>query len=164
MSDEMADDVYQPMGTGDERQDSTRWDPQDALGGRSYEEVLDEGYSPPEKPLGVTKFGTTAAEQQRGETLDERLSQELPEVRAADGDGVGDLADGDGEPIDGEVGEARAGRLLAPDEGAHPDTTKDLIARDVGIDGGAAGPEEAAMHIAVEPEEFTDEEPDAGQG
>ena len=37
--------------------------------------------------------------------------------------------------------------LVAEDEGAHPDEEADLVARDTGIDGGAATAEEAAMHI-----------------
>ena len=48
---------------------------------------------------------------------------------------------------DGEVGEYRAGRLVDPNEGIGPDTDKDLVGSDVGIDGGAASAEEAAMHI-----------------
>ncbi|MEU3962688.1 DUF5709 domain-containing protein [Streptomyces buecherae] len=161
MSDEMADDVYQPTGGNEEQEDAAPLDTQNALGGRSYDETLDEGYSPPEKPLGVNKVGTTAEEQYHGETLDERLRQEVADVGVPEGDGRGDLAGGDGELLDDEVGDDRAGRLLAPDEGAHPDRTKDLTARDVGIDGGAAGAEEAAVHL-VEPEEYADEEPDAG--
>jgi hypothetical protein len=41
----------------------------------------------------------------------------------------------------------RAGRLVAEDEGAHPDNESDLVARDIGIDGGAASAEEAAVHV-----------------
>jgi hypothetical protein len=48
---------------------------------------------------------------------------------------------------DGEVGDARAGRLVEPDAGGAGDTEKDLVASDVGIDGGAAGAEEAAVHV-----------------
>ena len=44
----------------------------------------------------------------------------------------------------------RAGRLVAEDEGAHPDEEEDLVARDVGIDGGGATAEEAAMHVVEE--------------
>ena len=49
-----------------------------------------------------------------------------------------------------EVGDDRSGRLVSPDEGAHADTEKDLVAGDVGIDGGAASAEEAAMHVVEE--------------
>ncbi|MGV9884963.1 DUF5709 domain-containing protein [Streptomyces sp. NPDC003006] len=151
MSDQnMADDAYQPTGGNEEQEDAAPLDLQDALDERTYDDMLDEGYSPPEKPLGVTKTGTTAAEQHEGETLDERLRQEVPDTQEPLGDGVGDLPGGEGEPLDPEAGDARAGRLVAPDEGAHTDTTKEVIARDTGIDGGAAGAEEAAMHVVDE--------------
>ncbi|MFJ8113524.1 DUF5709 domain-containing protein [Streptomyces sp. NPDC096132] len=146
----MGDDAYQPTGTNEEQQDAAPLDLQDAVDERTYDDILDEGYSPPERPLGVTKHGTTAAEQHEGETLDERLAQEVPEVSAPAGDGIGDLPGGEGEPLDPEVGDARAGRLVAPDEGAHPDTTKEEVAEDKGIDGGAAAAEEAAVHIVEE--------------
>ena len=41
----------------------------------------------------------------------------------------------------------RAGRLVAPDEGFGEDVEAELVAEDVGIDGGAASAEEAAIHI-----------------
>lgn len=159
MGDEqMADDVYQPTGSNEEQEDAAPLDLQNAVDERTYDDMLDEGYSPPEKPLGVTKHGTTAAEQREGESLDERLAQEVPETAQDPGDGLGDLPGGEGEPLDAETGGARAGRLTAPDQGAHTDTTKELVAEDHGVDGGAASAEEAAMHV-VEPEP----EPDEGE-
>ncbi|MFC8427611.1 DUF5709 domain-containing protein [Streptomyces sp. NPDC057253] len=153
MSDDaMGDDVYQPTGTNEEQEDAAPLDLQDALDERTYDDMLDEGYSPPEKPLGVTRHGTTAAEQHDGETLDERLAQEVPEPEEPVGDEVGDVPGGEGEPVDPEVGTERAGRLVAPDEGAHSDTTKEEVATDVGIDAGAAGAEEAAVHVVEDPE------------
>ncbi|GGS77860.1 DUF5709 domain-containing protein [Streptomyces cinerochromogenes] len=143
----MADDAYQPTGSNEEQEDAGPLDLQDAVGERTYDDILDEGYSPPERPLGVTRHGTTAAEQHEGETLDERLGQEVPDVTPPAGDEIGDLPGGEGEPVDPEAGESRAGRLVAPDEGAHTDTTKEEVAQDVGIDGGAAGAEEAAVHV-----------------
>ncbi|CAM5705866.1 hypothetical protein SALBM135S_07671 [Streptomyces alboniger] len=151
MSDQnMADDAYQPTGGNEEQEDAAPLDLQDAVDERTYDDMLDEGYSPPEKPLGVDKTGTTAEEQHEGETLDERLAQEVPDTEPPAGDGVGDLADGEGEPVDPEAGRDRAGRLVAPDEGAHPDTTKEVVATDEGIDGGAASAEEAAVHVVPE--------------
>ncbi|MEU9479848.1 DUF5709 domain-containing protein [Streptomyces sp. NPDC048191] len=146
----MADDAYQPTGTNEEQEDAGPLDLQDAVDERTYDDVLDEGYSPPERPLAVDKQGTTAAEQHAGETLDERLAQEVPDAQPAAGDGIGDLPGGEGESVDPEAGESRAGRLVAPDEGAHTDTSKEEIARDVGVDGGAAGAEEAAVHVVEE--------------
>ncbi|MFF4014703.1 DUF5709 domain-containing protein [Streptomyces sp. NPDC001843] len=143
----MADDAYQPTGSNEDQEDAAPLDLQDALDERTYDDTLDEGYSPPEKPLGATRYGTTAAEQHDGESLDQRLAQERPDVSPPPGDAVGDLPGGEGEPVDPEAGTDRAGRLVAPDEGAHPDTTKESVADDVGIDGGAAGAEEAAVHV-----------------
>jgi len=149
--DRMADDVYQP--DNEEQADAAPLDLEDALDERDYDDVLDEGYSPPEKPLGADRTGITAAEQRDGETLDQRLAQEVPDVGAHQPEDIGDLSGGEGEPIDAEVGAARAGRLVAPDEGAHGDTDDELIASDVGIDAGAASAEEAAVHIVPEQDE-----------
>ncbi|MFJ4623277.1 DUF5709 domain-containing protein [Streptomyces sp. NPDC088812] len=146
------DDVHQPTGTNEEQEDAAPLDLQDAVDERTYDDILDEGYSPPEKPLGVTKYGTTAAEQHDGETLDQRLAQEVPDMTGPAGDGIGDVPGGEGEPVDPEAGGERAGRLVAPDEGAHPDATKEEIAEDIGIDAGAAGAEEAAVHVVDDDE------------
>ncbi|MFJ1646637.1 DUF5709 domain-containing protein [Streptomyces sp. NPDC088258] len=144
-SDEtMGDEVYQPD-DAEITEDEGILDPEDTLLDRGAD-PHDEGWSPPERPLGVDQVGTTAAEQRSGETLDERLAKEVPDERPAAGSGVGDLPGGEGEPLDGEVGDDRAGRLVAPDEGAHEDAEKDMIAEDVGIDGAAASAEEAAVH------------------
>ncbi|MFI1936244.1 DUF5709 domain-containing protein [Streptomyces purpureus] len=158
---QMADDAYQPTGTNEEQEDAAPLDLQNAVDERTYDDMLDEGYSPPDRPLGVTKYGTTAEEQKAGETLDERLSQEVPDVAEREGDGLGDLPGGQGELIDAEAGTDRAGRLRAPDEGAHTDITKELIARDEGIDGGAASAEEAAMHVVEGGPAVEGEEPDS---
>ncbi|MFJ8345550.1 DUF5709 domain-containing protein [Streptomyces sp. NPDC094153] len=158
-TDPMADDAYRPTGDDEEQQDAAPPDMENAVGERTYDDVLDEGYSPPEKPLGVTKYGTTAAEQHEGESLDQRLAQEQPEESGAEGDGVGDLPGGEGEPVDPEAGGDRAGRLVAPDESAHGDTTKEEVAEDKGVDAGAAGAEEAAVHIVDD-----DTLPDDGTG
>ncbi|QIZ00567.1 DUF5709 domain-containing protein [Streptomyces sp. S1D4-11] len=149
----MGDDVYQPDGS-EVQDDAGLLDVSDTLDDRGIGEALDEGYSPPEKPWGVEHTGVTAAERQRGESLDERLAEEVPDIAGQVGDGIGDLWDGDGELIDDEVGDLRAGRLIAPDEGAHEDTEKDLIAYDVGVDGAGASAEEAAMHVIPDSESF----------
>ncbi|MEV8068628.1 DUF5709 domain-containing protein [Streptomyces sp. NPDC085995] len=157
-TDPMADDAYQPTGSNEEQEDAAPLDMQDAVDERTYDDTLDEGYSPPEKPLGVDKYGTTAAEQHEGETLDQRLAQERPDVGEPEGDGVGDLPGGEGEPVDPEAGTDRAGRLVAPDEGAHADTTKDEIAADKGVDAGAAGAEEAAVHVVEDDTALPDDD------
>ncbi|MDG5808747.1 DUF5709 domain-containing protein [Streptomyces ossamyceticus] len=143
------DDVYQPDGS-EIQDDAGLLDAEDTLVADGVDDPLDRGWSPPERPWAVEHTGVTAAERLRGETLEQRLSEELPDVTSVDGDGIGDAQDTDGEPLDNEVGGLRSGRLVAPDEGAHEDEESGLIATDVGIDGAAASAEEAAMHIVDE--------------
>ncbi|WP_030904464.1 DUF5709 domain-containing protein [Streptomyces sp. NRRL F-5126] len=149
----MADDVYQPDADAEVREDEGILDPEDSLSDR-VADPYDEGWSPPERPLGVEGEGITAEEQYEGETLDERLAEEVPDPPVVAGDGIGDLPQGDGEVRDDEVGGMRSGRLVAPDEGAHADAEKDMVAEDVGIDGAAASAEEAAVHT-VDEDEYT---------
>ncbi|MFD9812070.1 DUF5709 domain-containing protein [Streptomyces sp. NPDC059080] len=143
----MGDEVYQPSAS-DPQDNPDDLDMEDALGEPDLDQILDEGYSPPERPLAVNR-GTTAREQFDGESLEQRLSEEVPEVWPPDGDGIGDQVDGDGEPVDDQVGGERAGRLMTADEG-FPRHRNDVVAHDVGIDGGAASAEEAAVHLCPE--------------
>ncbi|PWI07933.1 hypothetical protein DIZ27_25025 [Streptomyces sp. NWU339] len=143
------DDVYQPD-ESEVQDDAGLLDAEDTLMDDGVGDPLDRGWSPPERPWGVEHRGVTAAEGHAGETLDQRLAEELPEPAAFDGDGLGDSEGTDGELLDNEVGAARSGRLVAPDEGAHEDEETALVATDVGIDGAAASAEEAAMHVVDE--------------
>lgn len=124
-------------------------EPEESLDSEQTGIDLDEGYSPPERPRELRAWGLTAWEARTHESLARRLAREVPEVTDEDdGDGIGDSADSAGEPIDDQVGDMRAGRLVAVDiDPAYPGL--DYLARDVGIDGGAASAEEAAMHIVV---------------
>ncbi|MGW1893843.1 DUF5709 domain-containing protein [Streptomyces sp. NPDC002004] len=140
------DDVYQPDGS-EVQDDEGLLDASDTLVADGVEDPLDRGYSPPDRPWAVARQGVTASEGARGETLEQRLAEELPDVTVPDGDGIGDTWDTDGEARDEECGAARAGRLMAPGEGAHDNEQGDLIAYDVGIDGAAASAEEAAVHV-----------------
>ncbi len=145
--------LYQPDTTDDRevREDHGVLDEEDTLMDRAAG-PYEEGYSPPERPLGVGHHGTTAREQREGESLDQRLAEEEPDTTQpptgpeALPDGIGDLPGGMGEPYDDQVGRRRSGRLVAPDEGVREDTEKDVVGRDVGVNGGAASAEEAAMH------------------
>ncbi|MFK4272757.1 DUF5709 domain-containing protein [Streptomyces milbemycinicus] len=149
----MGDEVYQPDGS-EVQDDVGLLDASDTLDYRAGNEALDEGYSPPERPWAVEHTGVTASEQQRGESLDERLSEELPDIGVPEGDGIGDTWGTDGELIDDEVGDERAGRLVAPDEGSHENTESDLFASDWGLDGAGASAEEAAMHVVPDSETY----------
>jgi hypothetical protein len=144
--------------------------PADSLDDRGVDDILDEGYSPPEKWSVLEKFGNTAEEEREGESLDQKLAEEEPDpaLQYDDEDevepgatgtdldldsGIDEQQLGDDFGDDQEVGDQRAGRLVSPDEGAHADIDKDLIAGDVGIDGAGASAEEAAVHIVEEFEE-----------
>jgi hypothetical protein len=148
-ADGWGDDVYQPDGS-EIQEDSGLLDAEDTLVDDGVDDPLDRGWSPPDRPWAVERADVTAAERQHGETLDQRLAEELPDLVMPDGDGIGDCDGTDGELLDNEVGAVRSGRLVAPDEGAHEDEESALVARDVGIDGAAASAEEAAMHIVDE--------------
>src|SRR3954470_12531594 len=97
---------------------------------RGVRDVLDTGWSPPERPWAVDDWGTTDAEESAGEGLDGRLARELPDGGGDDGDGLGDSSDTDGELLDDEVGDRRAGRLVDSDGGAGDDTDDELWAED----------------------------------
>jgi hypothetical protein len=119
------------------------------LGDDDVDDELDRGYSPPEKYSAGQGYGNTPWEEEHRETIDQRIDQEEPEPDPYDvPDGV------DEDLADGEVGGARAGRLVDPDQGFGEDTEKDLVGEDVGIDGAAASAEEAAVHIV---EDFPEE-------
>jgi hypothetical protein len=135
-------------------------DTTDTLDGPPGDDPLDRGVIPPERWSAGVRFGDTAAEQSEGESLDQLLAEEEPDPasgfdlddeRLEDLEGDDDAGD---EDVDGllldDGPDPRAGRLVAEDEGAHPDEEEDLVARDVGIDGGAATAEEAAMHVVEE--------------
>ena len=106
---------------------------EDTLVDRGVDDVLDEGYSPVERPLNHNDV----------ETLDERLSEEVPDV--TDDDEPFD----ENRMSDEEVGDRRAGRLAASGEGEIGEDSE-LFGIDEGIDGGAASAEEAAVHIIPE--------------
>ena len=143
----------------DDEPDEGQLSTADTLVDRGLDDALDEGYSPPENYRGVTAFGVTGAEAMLGESLDQRLTQEVPEEPLpSTGPWAPSIVDYEALPSEAdeffdpaEVGEGRAGRLVALDGGIGPDYDADLLGEDVGIDGGAASAEEAAMHIVDRP-------------
>jgi len=130
-------------------------DASDTLDGDPGDDPLDRGVAAPQRWSAASRHASTAAEQQAGESLDQLLAEEEPDVAdEVDDEPAGDVAgdeDAGDEDVDGllldDGPDARAGRLVAEDEGAHPDDEADLVARDSGIDGGGATAEEAAMHV-----------------
>ena len=131
------DDEDQPQGDGDSLSDN-----------RGLDDPLEEGYSPPEKWSVAEGWGNTPLEEELGETLDMRIAQEEPEKDPyAEAERESEFPEEYENLDDGEVGNVRAGRLVAPDEGAHGDEDSEDWATDVGIDGAGASAEEAAMHV-----------------
>jgi hypothetical protein len=143
----MPDDTYDPSGPEEnELEDDGTLDASDTLEGDPGDDPLDTGIAAPDRWSAGEGFGTTLAEELQGESLDQLLAEEEPDADPYAEDDLATYAIPDDDEPD-----ARSGRLVAEDEGAHPDTEPDLVARDVGIDGGAAGAEEAAVHIQDEP-------------
>lgn len=125
--------------------------PADTLIDRGIDDILDEGYSPPERPYGRGAFGPS-------ETMDQLLAEEEQDPTSRidvlldeDEQERSDEAERETEfPQRAEVGRLRAGRLVAPDMGFGEDTEAELVADDVGVSGGAASAEEAAVHVIGE--------------
>ncbi|GAA2390954.1 MULTISPECIES: DUF5709 domain-containing protein [Gordonia] len=117
-----------------DQDDTDQLQPADTLADSELSDVLDRGYSPPDY----------APASHEHDCLDERLAEEVPDVGYADEDGDPDFPERD------EVGDRRAGRLIAPDEGVGPDVDNQLLATDAGVDGAGASAEEAAMHYIDE--------------
>ena len=113
--------------------DRDQADPSDTLTGDNTEDPLDAGYSPPD---GSRTPGAATPPRRRG-----------PASRST---GTSPRRNRTSPTDDIDEEQPRAGRLVAPDEGAHPVEEKDEIAKDVGRAGYAASAEEAAVHIVDE--------------
>jgi len=162
--------------TYDEPEDDGVLEPADDLTTDDYDDdPLDTGITPPDHYGASNWYGVTEAEARQGETLDQHLAEEEPdpnatfvaedeeesddasddpddpeERRAAVGSGSGSGGSGDDDEYEDEVDDRwsdgpgpRSGRLVADGR---------LMAADVGPDGGAAGAEEAAVHLVQENE------------
>ena len=98
--DYSVDDEDQPQGDGDS-----------LVSDRGLTEPLDEGYSPPEKWSAAEGFGNTAS--RGGDRRDARAADRPGGARAGPLRGGGR----ESENVGGEVGTARAGRLVDEDDG-----------------------------------------------
>ena len=129
------DDEDQPQGDGDSMADN-----------RGLAEPLDEGFSPgsagPRDRGSATRPARRRSARAWTSGSPRRSRRRTPTSRPSDMSVEAIENDGDG----GEVGDARTGRLVAPDEGSHEDRESDEVADDVGIDGAGASAEEAAVH------------------
>jgi hypothetical protein len=130
----------------DDVEDDGVIDPSDSL--EDEPDPLDTGIAPADRWSGANRFGTTPAEQRAGESMDQLLAEEEPDVDPY----AEDQPDEDELTRRGYETEPRSGRLVAPDEGFGSDDEAELVARDIGIDVGAASAEEAAVHIVEDPD------------
>ncbi len=116
--------------------DSDQLDPSDTLMDDGPADPLDEGLSPRDRP-GRHRL-ETEQEQYVGDSIDERLDQEVPEVWESD-----EIGAGGNEPD-------RVGRLGTATSDLAGRSTTSVFAEDEGISGGAATAEEAAVHLIEE--------------
>ena len=134
----------------DDVEDEGVLDATDTLDDDAVEDPLDTGIAPADGWSGANRFGTTAAEQRAGESLDQRLAEEDPDLDL----GTDRSEDEDDLIRRGYETEPRSGRLVADDPSGYAgqDVEPDAVGWDVGINGGGASAEEAAMHIVDDPE------------
>ena len=116
--------------------DSNQIQGEDSMSGADVDEMLDAGFVPPDRDTSG-HFGETPWEEVHGETLDQRIAQEEPEIWDA--------------PEKGATQPDRAGRLVE-DDGAVESGGTDMFATDAGIAGGGASAEEAAVRIVEDPQ------------
>jgi len=102
---------------------------------------LDTGIEPPDGWSEANRYGMTAAEQARGESLDQLLAEEEPDIVPDDR-----WADGP---------DPRSGRITADGE--------EMVGTDVGVDCGGASAEEAAVHTVDEDTDRSAELDDADE-
>ncbi len=123
---------------------------------------LDDTWDPPDRLSAAERFGTTAAEQRAGESLDALLAEEEPDVdpyAEAERSESGAVLESDvadvrpsrpGELIDDTGSGGGVSALVQDDEGAHPDETSELIAHEAGTSTGSGtelGAEDGALHL-----------------
>jgi hypothetical protein len=115
---------------------------QSLVGPPGDRDALDSGYSPPDRPYAVDEDGVTARGMREGDSLDDRLRRERSD-----------------DTTDGTTDVDRSGRIALEGEGAALETQDAMDGVDVGIDGGAAGAEEAAVHVVDDPGAPVETEP-----
>jgi hypothetical protein len=128
-----SDRFYEPQPEAPDLGASVQLETEQQLVGPGGTDPLDAGYVPPDRPYGLDDKAASARGMREGDTFDERLAREQPD-----------------EPLAAPVDETRAGRL---------EQDADLAATDVGVDGGAASAEEAAVHESSDPAAPAEVEP-----
>lgn len=122
----------------------------ESLDGRPGTDGLDAGVVSPNRPFGLDDPDTTPEGQRDRETVDERLAREIPDDTGGAATAPGpELSEGE---IGTEAGQDRSGRLAPAEPDPDQVPGRSLAATDVGIDGGVASAEEAAVHDLDEDE------------
>jgi hypothetical protein len=132
-------------------------DTADTLSGAPGDDPLDRGIATPEHWSAGMRFGSTAAEQLSGGSLDQRLGREDPDEGTETPDERPDGVSWDENASDGDIGSLaatdgaspRTGRLTRAyaDDAVFRTWETAAVARDIGVDGGGASAEEAALHV-----------------
>jgi len=132
-------------------------DSSDTLTGAPGDDPLDRGVATPERWSAAMRFGSTAGEQRSGASLNRRLAKEDPEYILDPADERPDGVSWDENATDGDIASLaaldglgpRTGRLIRAyaDDAAFRSWETAAVARDIGIDGGGASAEEAALHV-----------------
>jgi hypothetical protein len=151
----------------DEVEDDGVLEPADDLSTDDYaDDPLDTGIAPPDRYGASSWYGVTEAEARQGESLDQLLAEEEPDPNAS----IAEELDEE-ERLEGSVDDETEEDGPMPEEGAALGDVIDdrwtdgpgprsgrlvadgrLMAADVGPDAGAAGAEEAAVHVVEENE------------
>jgi hypothetical protein len=122
----------------------------ETLDGQPGTDGLDAGVVSPNRPFGLDDPDTTPEGQRERETIDDRLTREIPDDTGGAATAPGpELSEGE---IGSEAGQGRTGRLTAAEPDPDQWAGRSLAAEDVGISGAAASAEEAAMHDLEEDE------------
>lgn len=124
-------------------------DSYDTLDDSPGDDPLDRGVVPPLGWSAGMRPGSATPELGRGESLDELLAEEEPNLSDDDDSWDENATEQDIYRLSAAEGaDPRSGRLVAEDEGSNIiGSADDLVAEDVGVDGGGASPEEAAIHV-----------------
>src|SRR5271166_626883 len=115
-------------------------DTTDTLDGAPGDDPLDRGIAVPERWSAAMRFGSTGSEQAAGESLDQLVGEEEPDLGSRPDDDGADVG-WDENATDGDIArlmrdqgsDVRSGRLTAEDAG-EDSVDDDLVAYDVGID------------------------------
>ena len=115
----------------------------DTLLDRGVDDLLDEGYTVPDRPR-PNHYGETPWEEAHRETIDQRIVQEEPEVWE------------DAAPADPNVTPDGAGQLVEDDDAVEAGGT-DTMAIETGSTAGTVSAEEGAIHVIEEEDVVLDQ-------